>query len=165
MDEAVQTVVRIVQNDLPLQAMEVLCDASMHAVNEGGYCDKHYAEVPTLFFKFAGRDRSVVEQQIQKVQRFAKEASCQSFEFSRTEEEAESIWAARKTILWSMLALKDDPSDGFLSADTAVPISKLAEAVDGVKEKIAASGLQGFCLGHVGDGKYSTNACVQRVSY
>ena len=156
MDSAVRTVVKIVQQDLPLQAMEVLCDTSMHAVNEGGYCDKTYAEVPTLFFKFAGKDKQAVDAQIAQVQDFARQAACRSFEFSTNEEEAEAIWAARKTVLWSMLALKNDPSDGFLSADTAVPISKLAEAVDSVKQKIAGSGLQGFCLGHVGDGNFHT---------
>ena len=156
MQSAVQTVVKIVQQDLPLQAMEVLCDTSMHAVNEGGYCSKTFAEVPTLFFKFAGRDQQAVHSQIQQVQDLAKQASCRSFEFSTNDEEAEAIWAARKTVLWSMLALKHDPSDGFISADTAVPISKLAEAVDTVKQKIAVSGFQGFCLGHVGDGNFHT---------
>lgn len=156
MQSAVRTVVKIVQHDLPLQAMEVLCDTSMHAVNEGGYCSKTYAEVPTLFFKFAGRDQGAVQSQIRQVQAFAKQASCKAFEFSTNEEEAEAIWAGRKTVLWSMLALKHDPSDGFISADTAVPISKLAEAVDSVKQKIAVSGFQGFCLGHVGDGNFHT---------
>ena len=156
MQSAVHTVVKIVQQDLPLQAMEVLCDTSMHAVNEGGYCSKTYAEVPTLFFKFAGRDKHLVESQIRQVRIFAREASCKSFEFSTNDEEAEAIWAARKTVLWSMLALKNDASDGFISADSAVPISKLAEAVNSVKQEIAHSGFQGFCLGHAGDGNFHT---------
>ncbi len=156
MQSAVSTVVKIVQHDLPLQAIEVLCDTSMHAVNEGGYCTKAYAEVPTLFFKFAGKDKQAVESQVKQVQAFAREVSCKSFEFSTNDEEAEAIWAARKTVLWSMLALKNDPSDGFISADTAVPISKLAGAVDSVKQKITRSGFKGFCLGHVGDGNFHT---------
>lgn len=73
--------------------------------------------------------------------------------FSKTDDEAEAIWTARKTILWSILTLKNDPSDEFLSADTAVPISKLGVAVDAAKKKIKDSGLTGVCLGHVGDGK------------
>ena len=156
MQSAVKTVVKIVQNDLPIQAMEVLCDTSMHAVNEGGYCSKSYTETPTLFFKFAGRDTASVDSLISQVQDFAKESRCQSFECSNNDEEREAIWAARKTVLWSMLALKNDPSDGFISADTAVPISRLADAVDEAKKKISESGMQGFCLGHVGDGNFHT---------
>ena len=156
MQSAVKTVVKIVQNDLPIQAMEVLCDTSMHAVNEGGYCSKSYTETPTLFFKFAGRDTASVDSLISQVQDFAKQSCCQSFECSNNDEEREAIWAARKTVLWSMLALKNDPSDGFISADTAVPISRLADAVDEAKKKISESGMQGFCLGHVGDGNFHT---------
>lgn len=153
-EQAVDTAVKIVQHDLPLRAMELLCDSSMHAVNEGGYCEKEYAEVPTIFFKFAGKDKAAIEQQIQQVQQFARDAGCKTFEFSTNNDEAEAIWSARKTVLWSMIALKNDPSDSFLSADTAVPISALAKAVDETKNKIKAEGLQGFCLGHVGDGEY-----------
>jgi D-lactate dehydrogenase (cytochrome) len=156
MGAAVKAVVKIVQRDMPIQAMELLCDTSMRGVNAGGYCDKTYAEMPTLFFKFASRDKATVEEQIRQVHALAREESCQTFEYSKTEEEAESIWAARKTILWSMLALKNDPTDGFLSSDTAVPISKLAEAADMAKEKISGTGFVGFIAGHVGDGNFHT---------
>lgn len=151
--DAVETVVRVIQSDMPIAALELLDDTSMRAVNQGGYCAKEYPEVPTLFLKFAGHDNAAVDRQIQKVQEFARQAGCKTFEFSNTPEEAEAIWAARKTILWSMMTLKNDPSDIFLSADTAVPISKIGEAMDAVKQKINESGLVGACLGHVGDGE------------
>jgi D-lactate dehydrogenase (cytochrome) len=41
-----------------------------------------------------------------------------------------------------------------------VPISRLAEAVLGVKEDIAASGLTGPIVGHVGDGNFHTVVLV-----
>ena len=136
--------------------MELLCDVAMRAVNEGGYCEKQYPEVPTLFFKFAGKDAEMVERQIRLVEEFAKQFGCKTFEFSTSKEEEESIWAARKTVLWSLLSIKNDPSDEFLTSDTAVPISQLAKAVDDAKRKISESGMLGFCLGHVGDGNFHT---------
>ena len=152
--KAVETVVKVIQSDMQVAAMELLDDTSMRAVNQGGYCDKVYPEVPTLFLKFAGHDKAAVDQQIKKVQAFARESSCETFEFSNTPEEADAIWMARKTLLWSMMTLKNDPSDEFISSDTAVPISKMGEAMEAVKGKIEQSGFVGTCLGHVGDGKY-----------
>jgi len=151
--KAVETVVRVIQSDMPIAALELVDDTGMRGVNQGGYCAKEYPEVPTLFLKFAGNDKAAVDRQIKTVQEFARQAGCQTFEFSNTPEQAEAIWAARKTLLWSMLSLKNDPSDIFLSADTAVPVSKMGEAMDAVKQKISASGMVGTCLGHVGDGK------------
>lgn len=152
--KAVEVAIKVAQSDMPVAAMELLCDVSMRAVNQGGYCDKEYPEVPTLFMKFAGKDKAAVDNQIKQVERFAKASACNTFEFSSSDEEAEAIWAARKTVLWSLLTLKSDPCDDFLSADTAVPISKLGVAVDAAKQKIKESGLTGVCLGHVGDGTY-----------
>jgi D-lactate dehydrogenase (cytochrome) len=154
---AVKTAVGVVQNDLPVAAMELLCDVAMKAVNLGGYCSREYQEVPTLFFKFAGKDAAAVARQIELVRKLAREAGCTDFAFSKSDEERDSIWAARKTVLWSMMALKNDPADGFLSADTAVPISMMGEAIDQAKAKIAQSGLIGNCLGHVGDGNFHTS--------
>ena len=136
--------------------MELLCDVSMRAVNEGGYCEKRFEELPTLFFKFSGKGKEDVERQICVVEGFAKESKCRTFEFSTSDEEKEAIWAARKTVLWSLLAIKE-PEDEFLSADTAVPISQLAAAVEGAKRRMAEAGLLGSFLGHVGDGNFHTS--------
>lgn len=155
--KAVETAVKVVQADMPVAAMELLCDVAMKAVNNGGYCEKNFAELPTLFFKFSGKDKAAVQKQIDTVKRLAKESSCKTFEFSSSDAQREAIWAARKTVLWSMMSLKHEPEDNFLSADTAVPISKMGEAVDAAKRKIAESGLIGNCLGHVGDGNFHTS--------
>ena len=151
---AISVAIKVVQNDIPLSAMEMLCDDSMRAVNLGGYVDRQFEPVPTLFLKFAGKDPGLVDRQIAQVRQIAEEADCSRFEFSRSVEEAESIWMARKTVLWSLLAMKKDPSDIFLSSDAAVPISQLGLIMDEAKEKITKGGFQGSCLGHVGDGNF-----------
>ena len=50
--------------------------------------------------------------------------------------------------------LNRKPSDKFLSADVAMPISRLADIVEETHQKLKASGLVGSCLGHVGDGMF-----------
>jgi D-lactate dehydrogenase (cytochrome) len=151
--DAVETAVEVVQNDMPVAAMELLCDVTMKAINQSGYCDKEYAETPTLFMKFSGHSQQAVQEQIGRVEAFAKKNHCKSFQFSKNEEEATSLWGARKTALWSLLAMKESPEDKFISADAAVPISRLADIVRDTQKRLNASGLIGSCLGHVGDGK------------
>jgi D-lactate dehydrogenase (cytochrome) len=149
---AVETAVKVVQADMPVAAMELLDSFTMKAVKEAGYTNKDFAELPTLFMKFAGT-KVMVQEQIDRVESFARNCNCQSFEFSANKEEADSLWQARKTALWSLLAMKDNPDDQFLSADTAVPISRLADAAEDVMSDLKASGLKGSILGHVGDGE------------
>jgi D-lactate dehydrogenase (cytochrome) len=150
---AVETAVEVVQNDMPVAAMELLCEVTMKAINQSGYCDKEYAETPTLFMKFSGHSQQAVQEQIIRVEAYAKKNFCQSFEFSKTDEEAASLWSARKTALWSLLAMKEKPEDKFISADAAVPISRLADIIKDTQKRLDTSGLIGSCLGHVGDGK------------
>lgn len=150
--KAVEAVLRIVQNDMPVAAIELLDDYTMDAVNQAGYCDKAYPVVPTLFFKFSGPE-NVIKEQIKKVTEFAKQSSCKSFEISRSADQAASLWQARKTALWSLLATKNKPEDSFLSADVCVPISQMADIIEETHAKLTESGLKGSCLGHVGDGK------------
>lgn len=150
---AVEAAIKVVQSGLPVAAVELLDDTTMYAVNQGGYVSKQYPEVATLFFKFSG-SRVSVQEQIAATARLAKEESCTGFEFSRSDDEAAGLWAARKTALWSLLAIKVDSSDGFLSADAAVPISRLADIIEKTKEMLRQSGLIGSCLGHVGDGNF-----------
>jgi D-lactate dehydrogenase (cytochrome) len=151
--KAVEVAVKIVQADMPVAAMELLDGFTMKAVKEAGYTDKDFAEVPTLFMKFAGT-KLVVQEQIERVKGFAKASKCQSFEFSANDKEAAALWQARKTALWGLLAMKDHPDDQFLSADAAVPVSRLADIVEEVIANLKASGLKGSILGHVGDGAY-----------
>ncbi|KAH8595943.1 D-lactate dehydrogenase [Bisporella sp. PMI_857] len=152
-DQAVNTAIKLAQSGLPIAAMELLDDVSIYAVNESGHMEKRLSEIPTLFIKFSGPKNSIQEQ-IVAAKRFSKEEKCISFQFSRTDEEASNLWEARKTALWSILALKRDPEDKFLSADAAVPMSRLAEIIDKTNQKIRASGFIGSCIGHVGDGNF-----------
>jgi len=149
--QASSMAVEIVQSGHPLAAMELLDDVTMRAVNKGGHTDKQWAEVSTLFLKFSGTSAQVKEQ-ISEIQSLAKTFECMSFDLSENDDEAEVLWTARKTALWGMLALKEDPDDQFISADACVPVSRLGDIIHETKRMIVASGLVGSCLGHVGDG-------------
>lgn len=151
---AVDTAVRVVQQDLPVAALELLDDFTMKAVNDAGYCEKQYAETATLFLNFSGYSERMVQELVGRVRDIAKENNCSSFEISKTEREADDLWMARKTALWSLLALKNKPEDKFLSSDAAVPISKLGDLIQATQADIERHGVLGSCLGHLGDGNF-----------
>ena len=160
---AVETVVKLVQHGVMVAAVEMLDAVTMKAINQSGFANREWSETPTLFFKFSGTSQGVQED-IALVKKWAKETGCTNFETSQNPTEIEALWSARKTALWSLLAMKRDSNDKFLSADVAVPLSRLADIIEETKEKIEESGLLGSTLGHVGDGTQPPNLVRQSLT-
>jgi D-lactate dehydrogenase (cytochrome) len=151
---AVNAAVMLVQQEVPVAALEMLDETFMRSINQQGSTDRTWKETPTIFFKFSGSTVTAVQEQIALVQKFSKQAGSLSFDIGKTEEEVDSLWDARKTCLWSFLATKEHPDDQFVSSDVAVPISRLADIMEETKSKIKRSGLQGSVLAHAGDGNF-----------
>ncbi|KAI6865703.1 FAD-binding domain-containing protein [Hortaea werneckii] len=151
--EAANCVFRVVGAGVPIAAIEILDDVQMSCINSVGSTSRTWAEKPTLFFKFAGTP-SAVKEHISLVQSLAKQTGSRTFEFARTKEEASELWSARKEALWSVMARKRSPSDHVWTTDVAVPISLLPSIIESTKSDIAASGLMGSIVGHVGDGNF-----------
>ena len=150
---AVSTVIDVVQKGIPLAAVELLDENTMRAVNQSGYSDKEWKETPTLFVKFSGT-KTTVQDQVTLLKTLAEKHGRESFESSNDPERIASLWSARKTALWSLIAQKRDPDDKFLGSDVAVPISRLSEIIEETNSKIKAAGLLGSIVGHVGDGNF-----------
>ncbi|KAL8767109.1 MAG: hypothetical protein Q9209_006271 [Squamulea sp. 1 TL-2023] len=108
-------------------------------------------EESTLFLRFSGSKQTVYDQ-IEKAQQAVNINECETFEVSGKKHDIEQIWAARKQVAPSLLAMKKDPSDLFPSADVAVPNSSLADMIDWTHQIIKSAGFPGSTLGHVGDG-------------
>ncbi|KAF2458175.1 hypothetical protein BDY21DRAFT_284737 [Lineolata rhizophorae] len=150
---AADCVYRVVGAGVPIAAVEILDDEQMRCINQAGATRRHWAQSPTLFFKFAGTPQSVKEH-VAMVQRLAKGAGSKSFEFARSDAEAEELWSARKDALWSVMAQKRSHEDRMWTTDVAVPISKLPTIVEETKRDMKESGLMGTIVGHVGDGNF-----------
>ncbi|KAF2160382.1 hypothetical protein M409DRAFT_70533 [Zasmidium cellare ATCC 36951] len=153
-DHAVRLAARIVQTGHQLEAMELLDATTMRAVNGGGYCSTEWPEKATLFLKIAGSTPEAVKGIAKEVADLASKTGSANFQLAADDEEGEGLWEARKTALWSTLALKRDPDDKFLSADACVPISRLGDIIRESRKKVDESNLLGSFLGHVGDGNF-----------
>lgn len=157
---AATCVSRIVGQGIGVAAVEILDDVQMRCINEAGTTSRHWKEVPTLFFKFAGGTEKAVREHLSLVQKHAHESGSRSFEFARSQDEADELWSARKEALWSLMAKKrpanseNGGEDHVWTTDVAVPISRLPEIIEQTKEDIAKSGLVGSIVGHAGDGNF-----------
>lgn len=155
--QAADCVSKVVGEGVPIAAIEILDDVQMKCINASGMTDKSWKEAPTLFFKFAGTP-SGVKEQIGIVQKMAKAAGSQSFEFAKNQEEQDDLWSARKAALWSVMAMRRNEGDHVWTGDVAVPISRLPDIIEETKDDLAKSGLFAAIVGHVGDGNFHSKS-------
>lgn len=117
---------KMIRRGIPVQCMELMDDVQMSVVNRAGGTSRVWKELPTLFFKFSGTKGQVadsINQTKETIQPFAD-----TFEFAKDDDEAHTLWSARKEALWSMIALGDEGSSVW-TTDVAVPISSLREII------------------------------------
>ncbi|WP_419798048.1 MAG: FAD-binding oxidoreductase [Terasakiella sp.] len=151
LEEAVNTVISIIQCGIPVARMELLDDRQMYAVNQ--YSKLDYEVAPTLFFEFHGSPSSV-EEQIEMVKSLAEDYGGKNFQWASQLEDRDRLWNARHNAYYAALALR--PGCKGVSSDACVPISRLAEAIMATKQDIEESFLDGTIVGHVGDGNFHT---------
>jgi D-lactate dehydrogenase (cytochrome) len=155
---AVESVIAIIQTGVPVARIELLDEVQVAACVAYSKLEGLNA-VPTLFFEFHGSAASVAEQAAQAEQ-IAAECGARGFRWATDAAERNKLWKARHDAYWAALALK--PGHKVLTCDSIVPISRLAEAVLGVREDIAASGFTAAIVGHVGDGNFHTVILVPK---
>ena len=76
---AVKAAVALINRGLPVDALELLDQYSMNAINMSGLSSRYWKEIPYLFLKFSGSTQAVQEQ-VRIAQQAAAESGCESFE-------------------------------------------------------------------------------------
>lgn len=161
--EAASAAAEVMQTGVPVAAMEIMDEVQMRVVNLGGAtAPRVWAELPTLFFKFAGT-KAGVRENIKTVQGIARRNGGSNFEFARDAREQRLLWSARKESLWSMLALRQDGEEVW-STDVAVPFSRLADIIEVSKKEMDDLGLFASILGHIGDGNFHESILYNPVN-
>ena len=152
--KAADAATALIRSGLPIEALELLDKHSMWAINTSGLSSRRWNESPTLFLKFAGL-KTVVEAQLKIFRQAADNHHCEDLTISAQKGDIDISWGARKAVGPSLMAMKSHPSDLFLNADAAVPISMLADMMDETQRVMTDAGFSGSTLGHVGDGQSS----------
>jgi len=155
---AVESVIAIMQGGIPVARIELLDEVQIAACIAYSKLEGLDA-VPTLFFEFHGTKTSVAEQAAE-AEAIAKSFGARGFRWATDTTERNRLWKARHDAYWAALAMR--PGCKILTTDSIVPISRLAEAVLGVRSDIDASGFTAAIVGHVGDGNFHTVIMVQK---
>ncbi len=148
-EDAVNTVIETVQMGIPMARIEFVDEATARAFNI--YAGAAMPEKPHLMVEFHGSESAVAEQ-AERFGEIVAEHGGSDFAWSARPEDRSRLWDMRHKAFYATLALR--PGATAVVTDICVPVSRLAEAVRETRADIAASGLQGPILGHVGDGNF-----------
>ncbi len=148
-DAAVDTVIATIQSGIPMARIEFVDGETVRAFNL--FAGAGMPQTPHLLVEFHGSDTAVAEQ-AQRFREIVAEFQGSDFKWATRTEDRNALWHMRHNAYYATLALKKGASA--VVTDLCVPISKLAQAVTETRADIAASGLAGPILGHVGDGNF-----------
>lgn len=148
-DAAVSSAIAAIQMGIGVARLELLDSASVAAVNAHSAMD--LPEVPHLLVEFHGSDTAVAEE-AETFGEVARDNGGTGFDWATRTEDRTRLWAMRHAAYHAILASR--PGARAVVTDVCVPISQLAVAVAETQADIAASGLSGPILGHVGDGNF-----------
>ena len=148
-DAAVRTVIDVIRVGVPMARIELVDRASMRAIR--AYSGIEQAEADTLFLEFHGTEAGVAEQ-VATFEEIAAGHGAGPLVSAAREEDRTRLWRARHDAYYALKAAH--PGREGLTTDVCVPISRLAEAIAGITERMADSPFAPEVLGHVGDGNF-----------
>ena len=157
--EAVACVIATQQSGIPIARIEFLDAATTRACN--AFSGGTLPEAPLLLVEFHGSPASVKEQATAFAQ-IAATHGAQGFQSAEATEDRNRLWKTRHLAYPAILASR--PGAKAIVTDVCVPTSALATAVAETQADIAASGLPGPILGHVGDGNFHAILLVDPAS-
>lgn len=154
-DDAVNTVVGLIQCGIPIARVELMDTRTIQASNR--YSGLAYKETPTLFMEFHGSAGSVAEQ-VEFAREFAEQNGCLSFESADDADTRNRLWKARHDVHYAVQAMR--PNARVWSTDVCVPISSLGRCIAETQGDIAAASFFISIVGHVGDGNFHLGLVV-----
>lgn len=146
---AVNSVIQVIQQAVPLARIELLDEVQMAACNRYSQLDQ--PEQATLFLEFHGGEAQVQED-IQRCKSVFEEQGGHEFQWAETTEARNKLWQARHDCLYAAKNLKANAE--VLTTDVCVPISHLADCILDTQKAIQSEGLIAPIVGHVGDGNF-----------
>jgi D-lactate dehydrogenase (cytochrome) len=148
-ESAGRAAVAMIRSGTQVGRVELVDARTVGAVN--AYKGTGYAVAPTLFLEFSGSP-AAVERDVERARAFSVSEGSTSFDFEEDGAAREKLWEARHDAALAIKAL--DPDRRPMTTDVCVPMSDLPGALRHARDTIAAHGLDGAILGHVGDGNY-----------
>lgn len=149
LEGACRTTTAAIQSGLGLARIELLDPVQIRAVNQ--YSKLALAETPTLFLEFHGSGEACAKD-LETFRELGESENLQDLKSAADEDGRRTLWRARHDALWAVKTLW--PGREVLVTDVAVPLSKLAQAVQETAEDVRENGITAPIVGHVGDGNF-----------
>ena len=146
---AVAAVIVIIQLGVGVARIELLDKAAVTAVN--AYSQTSLPEQHMLLLEFHGT-AEVVTHETNIVGEILANYGGTGFTSSTDQSERSALWQARHEAAWAIRAQR--AGSQIFVTDVCVPISRLADCITETHSDIAASGIIGPIVGHVGDGNF-----------
>jgi D-lactate dehydrogenase (cytochrome) len=149
LDDAVRSVIEIIQAGVPVARVEFMDEHAVRSVNL--HSKLTLRETPLLLFEFHGSPAGVKEQ-AETVQDIARSHGAMDFDWAERPEDRNRLWAARHAAYFAGLQLR--PGCRASTSDVCVPISALADVVADTARDLADAPFPFTIVGHVGDGNF-----------
>jgi D-lactate dehydrogenase (cytochrome) len=150
LDSAVEAVIAVMQQGIPVARIELLDALQMRACIAWSKLTG-LAEAPTLFVEFHGTPASVADA-IEQVRAITDSFGGSAFAFAHATEDRNRLWRARHDAYHAARGLM--PGKDCFTTDACVPISRLADCIRDSRAEAEALGLLAPIVGHVGDGNF-----------
>ena len=157
LEAAVETVQLTIQMGIPMARIEFVDAEVARVFNKIN--GTQMPEKPHLLIEFNGSESAVAEDS-RRFGEVVEEMGGADFQWATTTEDRNRLWKMRHQAYSSCVASR--PGCMGLVTDICVPISRLAESVERARDMIAAAGLVGPILGHVGDGNFHAILLLDR---
>ncbi|MBU3030463.1 FAD-binding oxidoreductase [Paracoccus marinaquae] len=149
LDHAVECVSATIQSGTPMARIEFVDALTARAFNL--HSGSSLPETPHLMIEFHGSPVTVREDAA-RFGELAREFGARGFDWATTPEDRARLWRMRHGAYHACKALR--PGASGVVTDVCVPMSHLPQAVAEAAGDIAAAGLIGPIVGHVGDGNF-----------
>ena len=149
LSDGVAAATLLVKQGLPIARCEFLDALSVKAIN--AYQGTSLTESPTLFLEFHGSKKSIADQADEAGEIF-REYGASDFTWTADEGERRKLWQARHNAYPAVLATQVGATA--LTTDSAVPLSRLPEAVEYAQQVFDDQPFSWSVLGHVADGNF-----------
>lgn len=156
-EDAVATVVGVIQCNIPIARIELLDARTIKAVNS--YSTMGLKEGPTLFLEFHGSPTSTAEH-LMLTQDIAQSNNVVQFDAAGTADDRSKLWRARHDVHYAIQSMR--PNAKVWSTDVCVPISNLPQCIAETQADIDAASFFIATVGHVGDGNFHLGLVVDQ---
>jgi len=153
LDDAAETVNRILQGGILPLALEMMDNACIRSVEAYKSFGLPLDAETILLIDQDGNDSRVVAQELEEIARLAKEGGAREVRQATAPSEGEALWQARRAVSPALARLRPNK----LGEDISVPRANIPAMVRKVTEIAARNRLAIPLFGHIGDGNLHPN--------